>query len=231
MFENLKVYLYNDEGELLETIVKDVERRSTIGEVLGEEYINGSNHENGQFLGWATQMDGNVMNADTQFMTPYKEMITSINLYEVYDKTENEEPPKEEPPKEEPPQEEKKGPETPIVAQWMLDAKGWWYQNAEGSYPHAEFKKIDGVTYYFNGAGYMVTGWQQVGGTWYYFNPSGAMVTGWKQVGGIWYYFETSGAMVKNCWVGNYYLQADGSMATNKWIGRYYVGANGAWIP
>ena len=192
MFENLKVYLYNDEGELLETIVKDVERRSTIGEVLGEEYINGSNHENGQFLGWSTQMDGNVMNADTQFMTPYKEMITSINLYEVYDKTENEEPPKEEPPKEEPPQEEE--PENPIVAQWMLDAKGWWYQNADGSYPHAEFKKIDGVTYYFNGAGYMVTGWQQVGGTWYYFNPSGAMVTGWKQVGGIWYYFETSGA-------------------------------------
>ena len=62
-----------------------------------------------------------------------------------------------------------------------------------------------------------------INGTWYYFDGSGWMVTGWKQVNGSWYYMDASGAMVKNAWVGDYYLGADGAMATNTWIGQYYV--------
>lgn len=138
-----------------------------------------------------------------------------------------------------------------IIEGWKRDNKGWWYQNADGSYPYCAWKQINGTWYYFNASGYMVTGWQFVGGIWYYFNGSGAMVTGWLKdggiwyyfngsgtmvtgwqlIGGVWYYFHASGAMAANQWVGNYYLQADGSMATNKWIGKYYVGSNGCWIP
>ena len=139
----------------------------------------------------------------------------------------------------------------PILGTWKYDGTGWWYQNANGTYPANCWKEIDNVWYYFNPSGYMLTGWQSIGGTWYYFNGRGAMLTGWQSIGGtwyyfngsgamttgwqsisgVWYYFEGSGAMVANRWIGNYYLQGDGSMATNKWIGSYYVGSDGVWVP
>jgi len=134
---------------------------------------------------------------------------------------------------------------------WRQDAKGWWYQNDNNSYPRSSWQLIGGQWYYFNATGYMATGWINLGGSWYYLNPSGAMATGWLNLGGTWYYLNPSGAMATgwlnlsgawyhlqpsgamsaNRWEGNYYLEGSGSMATNKWIGQYYVGADGAWIP
>ena len=99
------------------------------------------------------------------------------------------------------------------VAKWKQDSTGWWYDNGDGTYPHGEFKTIDGTEYYFKENGYMATGWTLIDGKWYV--------------------FTSSGAMKKNAWEGNYYLKEDGTMAVSEWVdnGKYYVGADGAWIP
>ena len=98
-------------------------------------------------------------------------------------------------------------------ATWKKDAKGWWYDNGDGTYPKSTWKSIDG--------------------SWYYFNNSGYMVTGWLNDGGKWYYLETSGKMATSKWInGTYYVKANGVMAVSEWVdvGRYYVDANGKWV-
>ena len=92
---------------------------------------------------------------------------------------------------------------------WIQSGNRWWYSHQDGSYTINSFAVINGQTYYFDGNGFMVTGWHKINDKDYYFNESGAMV--------------------KNTWVGNYYLQEDGSMATNTWIGNYHVDADGKW--
>lgn len=117
---------------------------------------------------------------------------------------------------------------------WKQDGTGWWYQNANGTYPANCWKEIDNVWYYFNASGYILTGWQSINGTWYYFNGSGAMLTGWQSIGGTWYYFNGSGAMVTG-WqlLGGtwYYFNGSGAMATG-WqsLGGtwYYFNGSGA---
>ena len=100
---------------------------------------------------------------------------------------------------------------------WKRNSTGWWYQNSDGSYPAGKWQKIDGVNYYFNNRGYMVTGWQKLGGDWYYFKSSGAMATGWQKVSGTWYYLDSSGVM-QTGWLKSggtwYYLKSSGAMAT-----------------
>ena len=94
---------------------------------------------------------------------------------------------------------------------WIQSGNRWWYSHQDGSYTINDFEVINDQTYYFDGNGCMVTGWQKINDKDYYFNESGAMV--------------------KDAWVGNYYLQEDGSMAINTWIGNYYVDSNGLWTP
>jgi len=120
-------------------------------------------------------------------------------------------------------------------AGWVKDSKGWWYRNADGSYPKAKWSKINGKWYYFNASGYAVTGWQKINGKWYLLAPldSCAMLTGWQKVGGYWYYLtpgddgsmRTGWQQIKGKW---YYLRGgdSGRMLTgwqkidNKW---YYM--------
>jgi len=139
---------------------------------------------------------------------------------------------------------------------WMLDSIGWWYRNADGTYPANTSAVIDGRTYRFDGRGYMrtgwvmdggtwyyhdasgaqLTGWQAIGGTWYYLHGSGAMLTGWQAIGGSWYYLGDNGAMrigwviVDGTW---YYLRGSGAMATG-WINLggawYYLSPSGAMV-
>ena len=95
--------------------------------------------------------------------------------------------------------------------QWILSGSRWWYRHGDGSYTTSDWELINGKYYYFDGAGWMLTGWIKLGEDWYYCDASGAMVT--------------------NAWVGNYYLKADGKMAVSEWVqdGKYYVDENGLW--
>ena len=100
---------------------------------------------------------------------------------------------------------------------WVQDATGWWYKNADGSYPRGTWQQIGSTWYAFNGSGYMITGWYSSGGSWYYLNTSGAMATGWAYINGYWYYFNASGAMATG------WIQPDGY-----W---YYLEQSGSWQP
>ena len=79
---------------------------------------------------------------------------------------------------------------------WLRDSNGWWFLNADRSYTTDNWQQIDGYWYYFNGYGYMVTGWFQspASGLWYYLSEDQA----------------TLGRMVTNQYVGGYYVNGDG---------------------
>lgn len=139
----------------------------------------------------------------------------------------------------------------PVNSNWKKDNIGWWYRNADGSYPYSCWRKIEGKWYYFNSSGYRVTGWYAIGGAWYFFDvdgimhanewiedtyyltSSGAMATGWINMDGNWYLLNSSGAKVKgwalseNIW---YYMNAaTGIMVANEWIDNtYYMMSSGA---
>ena len=119
--------------------------------------------------------------------------------------------------------------------QWILNSTEWWYRHEDGSYTTNDFEVINGQTYYFNAAGYMVTGWQLVDDTWYYFDGSGAMKTGWVYTGNIWYYLDTEGKMLtgfQDIAGQRYYFNDAGYMMTgwiqdgNDW---YYASSSGAF--
>ena len=98
---------------------------------------------------------------------------------------------------------------------WHQDDRGWYYI-VDGKKTANTWQTIDGLDYWFDGDGYMATGWRQYSnGAWYYFKPS-------------------IGYMMKNCWIsdgGNwYYLGSDGAMLTNTTTpDGYPVDANGIW--
>ena len=94
---------------------------------------------------------------------------------------------------------------------WMQDAKGWWIQYADGSYPKNEWKLLpwNNTTawYFFDEAGYMKTGWLNHNGKWYFLSTVsdgslGAMKTGWLQdtSDGNWYYMDAVSGEMKMGW-------------------------------
>ena len=116
---------------------------------------------------------------------------------------------------------------------WIQDSTGWWFRNADGTYPVNQWAYINGAWYHFNAAGYRENGWITLNGVRFYLEADGRMVTGWKQMDGTWYYFDGSGAM-RTGWLqlGStwYWLDNDGKMATGwKSFGRYwyYLGPSG----
>lgn len=66
---------------------------------------------------------------------------------------------------------------TSYAGEWKQDAKGWWYQNDNGSYKVNEWftDPVDGGTYHFDTFGYINTGKSYIDGKWYYFLESGAL--------------------------------------------------------
>lgn len=82
---------------------------------------------------------------------------------------------------------------------WVQDSNGWWYRNADGSWPMEEWKKIDGNWYYFNEEGYMIhEEWKKTGEKWYYLGTDGAMVTETiLPIGKEVYAFGPDGAMLE----------------------------------
>lgn len=85
--------------------------------------------------------------------------------------------------------------------EWIQDETGWWYRNANGTYPaNCWFQDpANGKWYFFNEAGYMMTGWIDWNDQKYYCNadgtPSGAMVTGENMIDGVLYIFDESGVL------------------------------------
>ena len=47
--------------------------------------------------------------------------------------------------------------------------------------------KVYGLTYYFNNAGEMQTGWKWHDDAYHYYQESGSQKTGWLQESGKWY--------------------------------------------
>lgn len=85
---------------------------------------------------------------------------------------------------------------------WVQDETGWWYRNADGTYPaNCWFQDPGDANWYcFDEAGYMRTGWIDLDGKRYYCDaygtPSGAMVTGEKYIGDSLFVFDESGALI-----------------------------------
>lgn len=126
----------------------------------------------------------------------------------------------------------------PQAGEWKQDSRGWWYSNADGSYPKDQAVTIGGTVYRFDASGYMRTGWVKDGGSWYYHTGSGAQASGWTLVGGSWYYLDPSSGAMTTGWLKDggswYYLNpSDGAMATG-WLqisGTWYHFSNGGqWI-
>ena len=122
---------------------------------------------------------------------------------------------------------------------WQENSTGWWYVNADGSYPTNKWQKINNVWYYFDSNGYMKanTWHKHSDGHWYYLLPSGAMAIGWALIANKWYYFKEDGKMATG-WVKYkehwYYLDAkDGDMKSKQFIksadgtGWYYLKSDG----
>lgn len=139
---------------------------------------------------------------------------------------------------------------------WIQDKIGWWYKNADSSYPANKWQFINGKWYFFDKAGYMTTGWILSNNKWYYLDTNGAMLenswvfyknhwyflkggngdmaTGWILWKNQWYYLNQDGSMKtgwlfdRNIW---YYLNKNGDMAVNSTTpDGYQVDSNGAWI-
>ena len=106
----------------------------------------------------------------------------------------------------------------PQTGEWKQDSRGWWYSNADGSYPKDQAVTIGGTVYRFDASGYMRTGWVKDGGSWYYHTGSGAQASGWTLVGGSWYYLDPSSGAMATGWLqisGTWYHFSNGG----QWIG------------
>ena len=76
---------------------------------------------------------------------------------------------------------------------WHLDNTGWWYENADGSYPKDEWKKINGKWYHFKKDGYMSKS-QWIGN--YYVGTDGAMLVNTTTPDG--YKVDENGKWIEN---------------------------------
>lgn len=124
------------------------------------------------------------------------------------------------------------------AGQWVQMNGRWCFQYPNGSWAYNTWIQTNGLFYYCDGTGYMVTGWIQLGGKWYYLDPNngGAMVYRWQQIGGVWYFFNPSGEMVTGWqeisgkW---YYFNSSGAMQTG-WLNvdghKYYLGTDGVMV-
>ena len=92
---------------------------------------------------------------------------------------------------------------------WERTETGIWkFRQTSGAYAVSRWGMVDGLWYYFDGEGRMLTGWQFINNQWYYLCreedsktktglKEGAMATGWHfdPIYQAWFYLDTSGAM------------------------------------
>ena len=80
-----------------------------------------------------------------------------------------------------------------IQAEWKKNDKGWWYEEADGSYPTSAWKYINNKWYYFDNIGYMVEN-RWIGN--YYLGSDGAMLVSTRTPDG--YYVDASGKWIED---------------------------------
>ena len=123
------------------------------------------------------------------------------------------------------------GSSSTYTGRWIQDAKGWWYQYADKSYPAGRWAYLTynniSKWYHFDAEGYMQTGWfTDTDGSRYYLHPvadgtRGYMYTGWNQIEGKWYYFTETKTEANPV----------GSLKVNTTTpDGYQVDANGIWV-
>lgn len=80
---------------------------------------------------------------------------------------------------------------------WIQVRDGrWWYRHADGGYVKNDWEKIGGVWFFFDGSGWMKTGWIEWKKNWYYLKANGAMAADeLVRTGGKVYYVDKSGKM------------------------------------
>ena len=83
-------------------------------------------------------------------------------------------------------------PSLAATAQWKRNDRGWWYEEANGSYPTATWKLINNKWYYFDGIGYMAEG-RWIGN--YYVGADGAMLVSTVTPDG--YYVDETGKWIE----------------------------------
>lgn len=67
---------------------------------------------------------------------------------------------------------------SPAKTGWQKDSKGWWWKNADGTYPKSKWLKVEGKWYWFDSAGYAVHDCcLKIDGKWYVFDWTCAMMT------------------------------------------------------
>ena len=96
-----------------------------------------------------------------------------------------------------------------LIGTWERTEDGIWkFRQARGTYAANRWGLVDGLWYYFDKDGRMLTGWQFINNQWYYLCreediktktnlKEGAMATGWHfdPIYQAWFYLDTSGAM------------------------------------
>ena len=90
--EDSTVIIYNSDNQEVTLFVKDLERRSTIQDVVPAEYLNGSQTDKGEFLGWQIKGTDKILTKDSQFLLDNNTSYWQIKLQEVYKNTEEPEP-------------------------------------------------------------------------------------------------------------------------------------------
>lgn len=83
-------------------------------------------------------------------------------------------------------------PSMAATAQWKRNGRGWWYEEANGSYPTATWKLINNKWYYFDGIGYMAES-RWIGN--YYVGADGAMLVSTVTPDG--YYVDETGKWIE----------------------------------
>ena len=83
-------------------------------------------------------------------------------------------------------------PSMATTAQWKRNDRGWWYEEANGSYPTATWKLINNKWYYFDGIGYMAES-RWIGN--YYVGADGALLVSTVTPDG--YYVDETGKWIE----------------------------------
>lgn len=76
---------------------------------------------------------------------------------------------------------------------WVKDSKGWWYRNADGTWPSEDWKKVNGDWFYFGRDGYMLESrWLRYNDRWCWLKAGGyAACSEVVNVGGDLYAFDS----------------------------------------